>query len=205
MYFRGTISTSEERSFSMIKSSRLRVSRRWGTEKRSCDFDFCNDYDGVWRNWEIRGGDQSPVGEINLTHKLPKERARGGGEGGMRAETVGPRGVVLSLTGDVEAVRKRERNERRPRCSPYQDLFASPPSEERMGRRMRDGGEERRVHGGAYLRVIPEGRTPSAWDPADNVPPLRAIPPVYTGCRSCRIDCTLRRDVFPVRMLKSRG
>lgn len=113
----------------------------------------------------------------------------------MCAETVGPRGVVLSLTGDVEAVRKRERNERRPRCSPYQDLFASPPSEERMDRRMRDGGEERRVHGGAYLRVIPEGRTPSAWDPADNVPPLRAIPPLYTGCRSCRIDCTLRRDV----------
>lgn len=32
--------------------------------------------------------------------------------------------------------------------------------------------------GGAYLRVIPEGRTPSAWDPADNVsPPFRAIPP----------------------------
>jgi len=56
-------------------------------------------------------------------------------------------------------------------------------------------GEGRRVHGGAYLRVIPEGRTPSAWDPADNVSPLRAIPPAYTGCRSCRIDCTLRRDI----------
>lgn len=56
-------------------------------------------------------------------------------------------------------------------------------------------GEGRRVHGGAYLRVIPEGRTPSAWDPADNVSPLRVIPPAYTGCRSCRIDCTLRRDI----------
>lgn len=55
---------------------------------------------------------------------------------------------------------------------------------------------QREGHGGAYLRVIPEGRTPSAWDPADNVPPLRAIPPAYTGCRSCRIDCTLRRDAL---------
>lgn len=135
------------------------------------------------------GGDQSPVGEINLTHKLPEERARG--KGGC-AETVGPREGSSYLPRGM-LVRKRGRNERRPRCSPYQDLFASLPSEERMGG-MREGGA-RRVHGGAYLRVIPEGRAPSAWDPADNVPPLRAIPPAYTGCRSCRIDCTLRRDV----------
>lgn len=32
-------------------------------------------------------------------------------------------------------------------------------------------------YGGAYLRVIPEGRTPSAWDPTDNVSPSRATPP----------------------------
>lgn len=97
-------------------------------KKTSCDFDFCGNYDDeVWRNWEIRGGDQSPVGEINLTHKLPKER-----EDAPRP-WMGPRGVVLSTKGDVEAARKRERKERRPRCSPYQDLFASLPSEERMG------------------------------------------------------------------------
>lgn len=48
-------------------------------------------------------------------------------------------------------------------------------------------------YGGAYLRVIPEGRTPSAWDPADNVPPFRAIPLPYTGCRSRRIDCSQSR------------
>lgn len=101
-------------------------------------------------------------------------------------------------------VRKRgERNERRPRCSPYQDLFASPPSEERTGRRMRDGGEERRVHGGAYLRVIPEGRTPSAWDPTDNVPPLRVYLRSILGVEV--VELTARTDVtFPVRMLKSR-
>lgn len=38
------------------------------------------------RSLEIRGGDQSPVGEINLTHKLPK---------GGCAEPVGPRGVPI--------------------------------------------------------------------------------------------------------------
>lgn len=33
-------------------------------------------------------------------------------------------------------------------------------------------------YGVAYLRVIPEGRTPSAWDPADNVPPFCAPHPL---------------------------
>ncbi|KYN34725.1 hypothetical protein ALC56_11214 [Trachymyrmex septentrionalis] len=63
-----------------------------------------------WRTlevWKFVGGDQSPVDEINLTHKG----------------------------------RKRERNERRPRCSPYQDLFASPPCEERVGREPKRGTE----------------------------------------------------------------
>lgn len=46
-------------------------------------------------------------------------------------------------------------------------------------------------YGGAYLRVIPEGRTPSAWVPTDNVSPFRATPLSYTGCRSRRIDCVL--------------
>ena len=50
-------------------------------------------------------------------------------------------------------------------------------------------------YGGAYLRVIPEGRTPSAWDPTDNVPPFRATPLPYTGCQSRRIDCALSRYV----------
>lgn len=135
----------------------------------------CSKFGNSW------GGNQSPVGEINLTHKLPR---------GFCAEPVGPRGEP------IYEGRKKERNERRPRCSPYQDLFASPPCEERVGRKPRRGGGQREGHGGAYLRVIPEGRTPSAWDPADNVPPLRAIPPAYTGCRSCRIDCTLRRDAL---------
>lgn len=155
-------------------------------KKTSCDFDFCGNYDDeVWRNWEIRGGDQSPVGEINLTHKLSKERA------GEREDTPRPWAREGSFYLPRGMSRKRERNERRPRCSPYQDLFASLPKRGWAG----NVGEGRRVHGGAYLRVIPEGRTPSAWDPADNVSPLRAIPPAYTGCRSCRIDCTLRRDI----------
>ncbi|TGZ32070.1 Uncharacterized protein DBV15_10296 [Temnothorax longispinosus] len=86
---------------------------------------------GVWRTlevWKFVGGDQSPVGEINLTHKLPR--------GGF---TPSPwaRGVNLSTRGG----RERERNERRPRCSPYQDLFASPPCEERVGREPRRGTE----------------------------------------------------------------
>lgn len=64
-------------------------------------------------------------------------------------------------------------------------------------------GEGRRVHGGAYLRVIPEGRTPSAWDPADNVSPLRVIPPPILGVEV--VELTARSDAtFPVRMLKSR-
>ncbi|KYM83937.1 hypothetical protein ALC53_05644, partial [Atta colombica] len=61
--------------------------------------------------WKFVGDDQSPVDEINLTHKLIYEG------------------------------RKRERNERRPRCSPYQDLFASPPYEERVAREPKRGTE----------------------------------------------------------------
>lgn len=81
---------------------------------------------------------------------------------------------------------KERRRARGPRCSPYQDLFASLLGGRRGGRV---------GYGGAYLRVIPEGRTPSAWDPTDNVPPFRATPLPYTGCRSRRIDCALLRYV----------
>lgn len=107
---------------------------------------------------------------------------------------------------DVEVERKRVENERRPRCSPYQDLFASPPSGERGWARTagRRGGEGT-GHGGAYLRVIPEGRTPSAWDPADNVPSRFALyPRPILGVEV--VELTARSDAtLPLRMLKSRG
>jgi hypothetical protein len=108
---------------------------------------------------------------------------------------VGPR-VALSgrrAGGDAAAVRNRERTTRDGLdVVAYQDLFASPPCGREGGQ---SEGRGSPGHGGAYLRVIPEGRTPSAWDPPDNVPPRFALyPRPYTGCRSYRIDCTLRRD-----------
>ncbi|KOX73606.1 hypothetical protein WN51_13683 [Melipona quadrifasciata] len=67
------------------------------------------------------GGDQSPVGEINLTHKLPGSCRR-------------PR--VAVSTGMPRCERGKERRRARgPRCSPYQDLFAS-----LLGGRRGDGG-----------------------------------------------------------------
>jgi len=100
-------------------------------------------------------------------------------------------------------VRNRERTTRDGLdVAAYQDLFASPP----CGREGGPGeGRGSPGHGGAYLRVIPEGRTPSAWDPADNVPPvLRYTPGPILGVEV--IELTARSDAtLPVRMLKSRG
>lgn len=87
-------------------------------------------------------------------------------------------------------------NERPSRCGSYQDLFASPLCGREDGQKRMGESEGRGSpgHGGAYLRVIPEGRTPSAWDPVDNVPPFRAIPPALYWVSKLSIDCTLRRD-----------
>jgi len=164
--------------------------RRWAEGQfHDFDFDFCNDHhvddeDGneIWWTlevWKFVGGDQSPVDEINLTHKLPRGFTPNLWARGVNLSTREGRGRGTRNGLDVAHIKISLHLRRTKR-----------------GWAENRGEEQREDHGGAYLRVIPEGRTPSAWDLADNVSPLRAIPPTYTGCRSCRIDCTLRRDAL---------
>lgn len=116
---------------------------------------------------EIREGDQSPVGEINLTHKLSGSSRR-------------PR--VAVSTGDSAVEEKRG-----------EEQEGLDVARIKISLHLCQAEEGARGYGGAYLRVIPEGRTPSAWDPTDNVSPSRATPPPYTGCRSRRIRCVRSR------------
>lgn len=118
---------------------------------------------------EIREGDQSPVGEINLTHKLSGSSRR-------------PR--VAVSTGDSAVEEKRG-----------EEQEGLDVARIKISLHLCQAEEGARGYGGAYLRVIPEGRTPSAWDPTDNVSPSRATPPPYTGCRSRRIRCVRSRPL----------
>lgn len=107
---------------------------------------------------------------------------------------------------DVEVERKRVENERRPRCSPYQDLFASPPSGEREGGHEQRAGEEgkERATGVLISALFPKGEPRQPGTRQITFPRFALYPRPILGVEV--VELTARSDAtLPLRMLKSRG
>lgn len=162
------------------------------------DFDFYGDHHvddedgaGVWRMfevWKFVGGDQSPVGEINLTHKLPR---------GVCAEPVGPRGEP------IYEGRKRERNERRPRCAHIKISLHLRRVKRGWAERTEEG-DRGKATGVLISALFPKGEPRQPGTRQITFPRFALYPRPILGVEV--VELTARFDTtLSVRMLKSRG